>query len=98
MQQYQTNAWELPCHLFHQGKNFKAYQFFGAHPCLKDQVPGVCFRVWAPRAQAVSIVGDFNGWQPGTAPMERLQDSSVWEGFIPGMPQYALYKYAIQDD
>lgn len=50
----QQQSWELPCYLFHQGRNFRAYEFFGAHPGVKDGVEGAYFRVWAPRAKAVS--------------------------------------------
>lgn len=92
----QQQLWELPCYLFHQGRNFRAYEFFGAHPGVKDGVQGVYFRVWAPRAKAVSLVGDFNAWQPGTIPMERLTEQGIWEVFLKEVVPYALYKYAIE--
>ena len=53
------------------------------------------FRVWAPHAEAVSLVGDFNSWDPEECPMERLEDSDIWEGFRAGIQEYDCYKYAV---
>ena len=86
----------LPLYLFHQGTNYKSYEFLGAHPCKKGRSQGYIFRVWAPNAQEVSVVGDFNGWHPGKHPMERLENSGVWELFIPKLKQYDIYKYCIK--
>ena len=70
------------------------YDFYGAHPEKKDGRAGWQFRVWAPHARAVSVVGEFNGWDPAANPMKkRGQD---WELFIPGLAQYESYKYAIE--
>lgn len=109
------NHLDLPRFLFHQGRNFNAYSFFGSHyvpECSKDffsqscaTVPVLssghtaCFRVWAPRAKAVSVVGSFNCWDIDSAPMHRLtQDQSIWEVTIPGVLPGHLYKYAILKD
>ena len=54
--------YEVPLYLFHQGKNAEAYKLFGSHFAKKDGVSGVVFRVWAPKAADVSVVGDFNHW------------------------------------
>lgn len=54
--------YEVPLYLFHQGKNAEAYKLFGSHFAEKDGVRGVVFRVWAPKAADVSVVGDFNHW------------------------------------
>ena len=55
---------DLPVYLFHQGNNFEAYRYFGSHLEEQDGQPGAVFRVWAPHAKAVSVVGDFNSWVP----------------------------------
>ena len=55
---------DLPLYLFHQGNNQEAYSYFGAHLCEQDGQPGAMFRVWAPHARAVTVVGDFNNWAP----------------------------------
>ncbi len=98
MQQYQQKVWELPCYLFHQGRNFRAYEFLGAHPYNRNGEKGICFRVWAPRAKKVSLVGDFNDWQPQATPMKQIQGQGIWEVCIADLPQYALYKYAVETD
>ncbi len=85
----------LPLHLFHQGNNFEAYRFFGCHKGEKDGVKGHFFRVWAPNAEAVSLVGDFNDWDEKADPMEKIADTEVWEIFKTGLKQYDTYKYAI---
>ena len=56
---------DLPIYLFKQGNNQEAYRYFGAHLCEENGEAGAVFRVWAPHAKAVSIVGDFNCWTPG---------------------------------
>ena len=88
----------LPLYLFHQGTNFKAYEYLGAHPQrgrrgLED---GYTFRVWAPNAASVSVVGDFNAWDPDANPMALLEDKAVWECTIEGLKQYDIYKYCIR--
>ena len=80
---------------FCHGKHYHAYQFLGAHPKKKDKGKGFFFRVWAPAAKAVSVVGDFNEWNPSANPLEKLPVGGIWEGFIPGLKQFDLYKYAI---
>ena len=86
----------LPLYLFHQGTNYKSYEFLGAHPCKKGKVQGYVFRVWAPNAAEVSVVGNFNGWDPDANPMELLEKSGVWELMIPDLAQYDIYKYCIK--
>ena len=88
-----SNA-NLPVYLFHQGNNQEAYRFFGAHLCEQDGQAGAVFRVWAPHAKAVSVVGDFNSWVPATHPMEKIAEG-IWEIFIPGIQQYDIYKYCV---
>ena len=69
---------------------------FGAHLAQKAGEAGVRFAVWAPHARAVSVVGDFNGWDAGAHPMQRSEDAEIWTCFIPGLAEGAVYKYAIE--
>ena len=61
-----TDPSDLPIYLFKQGNNCEAYRYFGAHIETRAGESGVVFRVWAPHAAAISVVGDFNSWKPGT--------------------------------
>lgn len=89
----QQNANDVPIYLFHQGKNAKTYQFLGAH--RTDNADSVVFRVWAPHAGAVSVVGDFNEWNSDCTPMHKLSDGSIWECTVEGIKQFDTYKYCI---
>ena len=86
---------DYPVFLFKQGNNHEAYRYFGSHLCERDGQPGAVFRVWAPHAKAVSVVGDFNRWVPGSHPMQKIDEGGIWEIFIPGIEQYAVYKYCV---
>ena len=90
----QRNA-NTPEERFHKGENSRAYEFLGAHFQKQHGKEGVIFRVWAPNATAVSVVGDFNDWAPAADPMRRMTDGGIWECFVPGVEQYANYKYHI---
>ena len=79
---------------FSQGHAIRAQDFMGAHPAVRDGQDGWVFRVWAPHARSVAVMGDFNGWNDSDHPMELLSDG-VWETFIPGLSQYDSYKYAV---
>jgi len=87
---------DFPLHLFHQGRNFRAFETFGAHFTARGRKKGVVFRVWAPRAESVSVVGEFNGWDSSAHVMERLIDGQSFELFIPGLERYCVYKYSIK--
>ena len=89
---------DMPLHLFHHGENFKAHQLFGAHKTTVNKKSGYVFRVWAPRAKSVSIVGEFNNWNPTANYMNRMIDGESFELFIPGLKQYDAYKYCITTD
>ena len=80
---------EMQSYLFREGNCAYAHQFMGAHPCKG----GYDFAVWAPDARAVSVVGDFNDWDHLKNPMEN--HDGIWTARIPGVKQYATYKYAI---
>jgi len=87
---------DFDLYLFGQGKHYRIYEKMGAHPRTVNGVAGVNFAVWAPHALAVSVVGDFNGWNRSANPMHRRHnDLGVWECFVPGLQVGALYKYAI---
>jgi len=85
--------------LFKAGKHFKLYEKLGAHLVEVNGVKGVYFAVWAPTAQSVSVVGDFNYWTGNEHQLQVRWDSSgIWEGFIPEIAKGALYKYKIQSN
>lgn len=86
---------EEQIYLFHEGTNYKSYHMLGAHRMERDGYTGVRFSVWAPNADWVSIVGDFNQWNPEQHPMQRRGASGIWELFLPGIEPGQLYKYAI---
>lgn len=86
---------EVDRYLFGQGTHYEIYEKLGAHPKTYQNQDGMYFAVWAPHADKVSLVGDFNEWNPHKSPMTVLEDSGIWEIFIPGMTAGQLYKYAI---
>ena len=88
---------ETDLYLFGQGNERRIYDKLGAHLRTVDGVDGASFAVWAPDAQRISVVGDFNGWDGRRHPMRILAASGVWELFIPGVAEGAHYKYEIRD-
>lgn len=83
-------------HLFREGHHFRLYEKLGAHPMEVDGLRGTLFAVWAPNAERVSVVGDFNGWDPEAHPLApRWDGSGIWEGFVPDVGHGSLYKYHI---
>ena len=87
---------EFDLYLFHQGTNYHAYEMLGAHFVESDGKKGVRFAVWAPHAKSISVVGDFNEWDTRINPMTRGRDGEIWEVFVPGIEEGAIYKYAIE--
>lgn len=87
---------ELDLHLFAEGTHRRLWEVLGAHPDERQGVPGVRFAVWAPRARRVSVVGDFCEWDGRRHPLERVGASGVFEGFVPAVPEGALYKYELE--
>ncbi|MDR2655966.1 MAG: 1,4-alpha-glucan branching protein GlgB [Oscillospiraceae bacterium] len=81
---------------FLSGNNFRAYKYFGAHKLSIDGREGYRFRLWAPHAASVSLVGDFNGWNPEANVMHNLEGYPVWETFIPDLEDFTTYKYCIE--
>ena len=87
---------DFDLYLFGQGKNYRIYDKMGAHPRVVNGSAGVNFAVWAPSAQAISVIGDFNSWDRSAAPMQlRHSELGVWECFVPNISVGTLYKYAI---
>jgi 1,4-alpha-glucan branching enzyme len=90
---------DFDINLFKAGKHFKLYEKLGAHLVEVNGVKGVYFAVWAPTAQSVAVVGDFNYWTGNEHQLQVRWDSSgIWEGFIPEITKGALYKYKIQSN
>lgn len=87
---------DFDLHLFGEGTHWHAYRFLGAHVHRADGVTGVVFAVWAPNAERVSVVGDFNRWDGRVHPMRNRGATGVWELFIPGLEPGALYKFEIR--
>ena len=90
-----STANDFPLYLFHQGKNFEAHKFFGAHPFRRGRGQFYRFRVWAPHAKSVSVIGEFNGWNRTANPMHKISDT-VWEAELPRLKQFDSYKYSIE--
>lgn len=86
---------ELDRYLFGEGRHYQLYHKLGAHPYTYRGQDGYYFAVWAPHAAAVSLVGDFNAWNPDAAPMKPVADSGIYELFVPGLGVGQLYKFAI---
>ena len=87
-----TSYSEFPLYVFHQGRNFKAQEFLGAHRVEENKF---VFRVWAPHAAAIYVVGDFNGWHEESSPMSKLNDAGVWEAYVDNVKDFDAYKFLI---
>jgi 1,4-alpha-glucan branching enzyme len=83
-------------YLFNFGTNYRLYDHFGAHLKTIDNVYGTVFRVWAPAAKRVSVIGHFNGWDGRIHVLRSLGESGIWELFIPGIGENELYKFEIK--
>ena len=87
---------EHDIYLFKEGNHFKLHDKLGSHLMVADGKQGVYFAVWAPNAERVSVMGDFNGWDKGSHQLlPRWDESGIWEGFVPGIGNGANYKYHI---
>jgi 1,4-alpha-glucan branching enzyme len=86
---------DFDLHLLGEGRHWKSYEKLGAQLHAIDGVAGVNFAVWAPNADAVSVVGDFNGWNGAAHRMHKRIPSGIWELFVPGLGPGTLYKYRV---
>lgn len=93
---FKLNDERPPLEQFLQGESAHAYEFLGSHFVNWDNRDGVVFRVWAPNALSVSVVGDFNNWDKNANYMYKISDSGVWELFIEGVQEHACYKYCVE--
>ena len=96
---YRFGPWlgDLDVWLLAEGQHLRPWQKLGAHPTTVDGTPGTAFAVWAPHAQRVSVVGDFNGWDGRRHPMRWRPECGVWEIFLPQVQAGALYKFEVID-
>ena len=83
-------------HLFNEGRHTRLFEKFGAHIVEVNGRRGTHFAVWAPNAEQVSIVGEFNAWNPDSTPMNAQASSGVWEAFVPDLGHGAVYKFHIR--
>lgn len=91
---FYTKKGQFDAHLFHEGTFYESYTFLGAHKLEEDE-EYVRFIVWAPRARQVFLTGDFNNWNETNLPMERIEESGLWNICVKGVSQFDSYKYRI---
>ncbi|UKL13412.1 1,4-alpha-glucan branching protein GlgB [Dissulfurimicrobium hydrothermale] len=94
-EEQKTLLTDYDLHLLMEGTHLRAWTKLGAHPCKSNGRNGTWFAVWAPNAESVSVIGDFNNWDETKNPLACRGDSGIWEGFITGVGHGYLYKYAI---
>src|ERR1700730_14501511 len=87
---------DFDLYLFNEGTHVRVYEKLGAHVTTVDGKSGVAFAVWAPNADAVSVIGEFNKWDPEKTPLQPRASSGIWQGFVPGIKQGTQYKYSIK--
>jgi len=91
---------DLDLHLFREGSHFELYNHLGAHRVEtdsgEDRPDGTVFGVWAPNAEGVCVIGDFNDWKPGSDPLQPVGDTGIWETFVPGVGDGARYKFQVR--
>jgi 1,4-alpha-glucan branching enzyme len=95
-----TREWgllgEQDLYLFNQGSHDRVYQKLGSHLATLDGKEGVAFAVWAPNAESVSVMGEWNAWNKTTHPLRQISLSGIWQGFVPGLAQGTTYKYHLR--
>ena len=88
---------DMDLHLFNEGNHYEIYKKLGAHVREIDGITGINFAVWAPNAQAISVVGNFNDWDGRRNPLQKRIPSGVWEIFIPDLSHGEIYKFRVTD-
>ncbi len=76
---------DFAVYLFNEGTNYKSYEFLGAHKCVLNGKAGYRFAVWAPKARAVNVTGDFNSWDMWSLPLTKMGGSGIWQTFVEGV-------------
>ena len=94
---FESKMSDMDLHLFNEGSHFDIYERLGAHRRTINGVTGINFSVWAPNAQSIALVGDFNHWNKTSAPMQKLVPSGIWELFMPDMEFGEKYKFCVTD-
>src|SRR5262245_23453341 len=94
--QYGQILSDFDLHLFSEGTHYRAWEKLGSHVMTVGGVRGAHFAVWAPNAQRVSVIGDFNGWDGRVHAMRKLVPSGVWEIFVPDATEGNCYKYEVR--
>jgi 1,4-alpha-glucan branching enzyme len=87
---------EVDVHLLAEGTHARLYEKLGAHPVTEGKKQGTRFAVWAPNAESVDVIGDWNGWQSGAAPLRALGSTGVWQAFVPDVGPGERYKFRIR--
>ncbi|HVR61176.1 MAG TPA: 1,4-alpha-glucan branching enzyme, partial [Polyangia bacterium] len=87
---------DVDLHLFAEGTHGRLYEKLGAHPVATGDRRGTTFAVWAPNAEAVDVIGDFNDWTPGRAPLHPVRGSGVWSGFVADAGPGSRYKFHLR--
>ena len=87
---------EADQYVFGQGTHYEIYKKLGAHLCTHDGKKGVFFAVWAPNAQDIYVIGEFNGWNETADKMERIGEGGIYTTFIEGVQEGQMYKYLIE--
>jgi len=93
---FHVNIPDTDLYLFGEGTHYRTYDYMGAHVIEQGGVSGVRFAVWAPNAERVSVIGDFNRWDGRVYPMQTLGSSGIWVLFLPGLKLGDLYKFEIR--
>jgi 1,4-alpha-glucan branching enzyme len=83
-------------YLFNEGSHSRLYRKLGSHPAEVDGKQGTYFAVWAPNAEGVSVIGDFNAWEGGKQRLTEKGSTGIWEGFLPGITPGTMYKYLVR--
>ncbi len=87
---------EYDVHLYAEGTHYRIFEKLGAHPIEVKGKKGVHFAVWAPSAEGISVIGDFNEWKADATPMKPIAGSGIWAAFVPGLKEGATYKYFVK--
>ncbi len=87
---------EQDLYLFNQGTHDRMYRKLGSHLTSVDGRDGVAFAVWAPNAETVTVMGEFNGWDKASHPLRDIEASGIWHGFVAGLERGAAYKYHVR--